>query len=228
MTYPYQLVVFDWEGTIADPLGALVHYLWSEVNQQGWAAFSQNQVRHHLLHGLPKAVHELFPGLSEQQVFAMVERAERMILQERNKVFIFPGIKMLLQQLQLSGIVCALASNKSQLSLQQALAQSELQAFFKAVKCAGSLPAKPHPQMLLEILDIYQIEPSQVVMVGDSFADIEMAKSIHVDAIAVDWYASGVWHPDRMGAKAVVNTIEHLSTLLGIQLSSGEKIEQGV
>ena len=46
--------------------------------------------------------------------------------------------------------------------------------------------------------------------------------------LAIDWYASGVWHPDRMGAKAVVNTIEHLSLLLGVQLSSGEKIEHGV
>lgn len=228
MTYPYQLVVFDWEGTIADPLGALVHFLWSEVNQEVWAAFSQNQVRHHLLQGLPKAVHELFPGFSEQQAFAMVERAERMILQERYKVFVFPGVRMLLQQLQYSGIACALASNKSQLSLQNALEISELQSYFKVVRCAGNLPAKPNPQMLLEILDVYQIDSSHVVMVGDSFADVEMAKSIHVDAIAVDWYASGVWHPDRMGAKAVVNTIEHLSALLGIQLSSGEKIEQGV
>jgi len=228
MTYPYQLVVFDWEGTIADPLGPLVHYLWTEVNQQGWAAFSQNQVRHHLLQGLPKAVHELFPGFSEQQVFAMVERAERMVLQERHKVFIFPGIKMLLQQLQLAGIACALASNKSQISLQNALQQSELEDYFKVVRCAGRLPVKPNPQMLIEILDVYQIEPSHVVMVGDSFADVEMAKCVHVDAIAVDWYASGVWHPDRMGAKAVVNPIEHLSSLLGIQLSSGEKIEQGV
>ena len=191
MTYPYQLVVFDWEGTIADPLGALVHYLWTNVNQQGWAAFSQLQVRHHLLQGLPKAVHALFPGLSEQQVFAMVERAERMVLQN-------------------------------------VLVQSELQAYFKVVRCAGPLPAKPNPQMLIEILDAYAIEPAQVVMVGDSFADIEMAKIIHVDAIAVDWYASGMWHPDRMGAKAVVSTVEHLSTLLGIQLPSGEKIEQGV
>jgi phosphoglycolate phosphatase len=180
------------------------------------------------LQGLPKAVHELFPGFSEQQTFAMVERAERMILQERNKVFVFPGIRMLLQQLQYSGIACALASNKSQLSLQNALETSELQNYFKVVRSAGNLPAKPNPQMLLEIMDIYQINPSEVVMVGDSFADVEMAKSIHVDAIAVDWYASGVWHPDRMGAKAVVNTIEHLSALLGIQLSSGEKIEQGV
>ena len=228
MTYPYQLVVFDWEGTIADPLGALVHYLWTNVNQQGWAAFSQLQVRHHLLQGLPKAVHALFPGLSEQQVFAMVERAERMVLQERNKVFIFSGIRMLLQQLELNGIATALASNKSQLSLQNVLVQSELQAYFKVVRCAGPLPAKPNPQMLIEILDAYAIEPAQVVMVGDSFADIEMAKIIHVDAIAVDWYASGMWHPDRMGAKAVVSTVEHLSTLLGIQLPSGEKIEQGV
>ena len=89
MTYPYRLVVFDWEGTIADPLGALVNFLWSEVNQQGWAAFSISQVRHHLLMGLPSAVRALFAGLSELQQHALVERAERMVSQDRNKVFVF-------------------------------------------------------------------------------------------------------------------------------------------
>lgn len=229
MSYPYSLVVFDWEGTIADPLGALVHYLWQEVNHQGWAAFSQSQVRHHLLDGVPQAVKELFPGLSEQQLHAIVERAERMVSQERDKVFVFSGVKTLLQQLQMANIHCAIASNKGQLSLEKALKNSELDKYFSIFRCAGVYPPKPHPAMLEDILDVFQVESSQAVMIGDSFADIEMARSLHVDSIAVDWYASGMWHPDRMGAKAVVSTIEQLSDLLGVQLSaSGEKVEQGV
>lgn len=229
MSYPYSLVVFDWEGTIADPLGALVYYLWQEANQQGWAAFSQSQVRHYLLEGVPQAVKELFPGLSEQQLHAMVERAERMVSQERDKVFVFSGVKPLLQQLQMANISCAIASNKGQMSLERALRNSELDSFFSVYRCAGAYPPKPHPSMLQDILDVFQVKPLQAVMIGDSFADVEMARSLHVDSIAVDWYASGVWHPDRMGAKAVVSTIEQLSDLLGVQLSSsGEKVEQGV
>jgi phosphoglycolate phosphatase len=228
MTHPYRLVVFDWEGTIADPLGALVNFLWLEANQQGWAAFSQSQVRHHLLMGLPSAVKILFGGLSEPQMHAMIERAERMVSHERHKVFLFAGIKSLLHHLKMNKIDCALASNKSQTSLQNALKTSELDVYFPVYRCAGALPAKPNPQMLSEILNVYQVCPSESVMIGDSFADIEMARALNVDAIAVDWYASGVWHPDRMGAKAVVNTIEHLAKLLGVQLSSGERVEQGV
>jgi phosphoglycolate phosphatase len=229
MTYPYQLVVFDWEGTIADPLGALVHYLWQEANQQGWAAFSQSQVRHHLLHGVPKAVKELFPGLSEQQLHAVVERAERMVSQERHKVFLFSGIKMLLQQLRSAKIDCAIASNKGKVSLEHAIKVSELDQYISIFRCAGNLPPKPNPAMLQDILDYFQVPPHQAVMIGDSFADIEMARCLNIDAIAVDWYASGVWHPDRMGAKAVVSSIEQLSALLGVQWSSsGEKVEQGV
>lgn len=228
MTHPYRLVVFDWEGTIADPLGALVNFLWLEVNQQGWAAFSQSQVRHHLLMGLPSAVKALFTGFSEPQIHAMIERAERMVSHERHKVFVFAGIKALLYQLKMANIPCALASNKSPSSLQNALKVSEIDEYFPIYRCAGALPAKPHPQMLEEILNVYQVPVSEAVMIGDSFADIEMARTINVDAIAVDWYASGVWHPDRMGAKAVVNSIEHLAKLLGVQLSSGERVEQGV
>lgn len=228
MTYPYRLVVFDWEGTIADPLGALVNFLWSEVNQQGWAAFSISQVRHHLLMGLPNAVRALFSGHSELQQHAMVERAERMVSQDRNKVFVFSGIKPLLIQLQRSGIDCGIASNKSQSSLERSLQLSELMPYFKCFRGAGVLSPKPDPQMLIEILNYFQIMPSEAVMIGDSFADIEMARNVNVDAIAIDWYASGVWHPDKMGAKAIVTSIDQLACLLGLQLSPGEKIEQDV
>ena len=82
--------------------------------------------------------------------------------------------------------------------------------------------------MLIEILNYFQVIPSETVMIGDSFADIEMARNVNVDAIAIDWYASGVWHPDKMGAKAIVTTIDQLASLLGLQLSPGEKIEQDV
>lgn len=228
MTYPYRLVVFDWEGTIADPLGAVVHFLWSEVNQLGWEAFSQNQVRHHLLSGLSSAVKTMFVGLSEQQIHAIVERAERAVTQERHKVYVFSGIKTLLQQLKDTGIGCAIASNKSQSSLEKALLASELSPYFQCYRGTGILPPKPNPEMLMNIIEYYQVRTDSVVMIGDSFADIEMARALNVDALAMDWYASGVWHPDRMGAKAVVNTIEHLSLLLGFQLSAGEKVEHGV
>lgn len=226
MTSPYRLVVFDWEGTIADPLGALVHFLWMEVNQQGWAAYTHNQVRHHLLEGLPKAVKTLFSNLSEQQLYALTERAERMVSQERHKVFIFTGIRSLLQHLRHANIATALASNKSSSALAHALELSELQSFFKVYRGAGILAPKPNPQMLLEIMEHYMVKPQEVVMVGDSFADIEMARNVNVDAIAIDWYASGIWNADKMGAKAVVTNIEQLALLLGVQMSAGEKLEQ--
>jgi phosphoglycolate phosphatase len=228
MTYPYRLVVFDWEGTIVDPLGALVNFLWSEVNHHGFEAFSQNQVRHHLLHGLPAAVKALFAGLSEQQHYAMVERAERAVSQERQKIFVFSGLRSLLSLMQSMDIAMAVASNKSPISLQQALEASELSSYFKVYRGAGVLPPKPNPEMLIEILEVFQIPINEVVMVGDSFADIEMARNVNVDAIAMDWYASGVWNADQMGAKTVVHTIEQLASSLGLTLSYGEKIEQDV
>jgi phosphoglycolate phosphatase len=228
MTYPYRLVVFDWEGTIVDPLGALVNFLWSEVNQQGFEAFTQNQVRHHLLNGLPSAVRSLFTGLSEQQRYALIERAERAVSQERHKIFVFSGIKSLLRLMQSLHIDLAVASNKSPQSLHHALETSELLPYFKIYRGAGVLPPKPNPQMLMEILDIFGHPVQEVVMVGDSFADIEMARNVNVDAIAIDWYASGVWNADKMGAKTVVHTIEQLAGSLGLPLAYGEKIEQDV
>jgi len=36
MSNPYQLVVFDWEGTVSDTLGLILHTVSSEANRLGF------------------------------------------------------------------------------------------------------------------------------------------------------------------------------------------------
>ena len=52
MKRPYDLVVFDWEGTIADTLGVILHVVVSEAALLGFGNFNLNQVRKYVDLGL--------------------------------------------------------------------------------------------------------------------------------------------------------------------------------
>lgn len=62
-------------------------------------------------------------------------------------------------------------------------------------KCADETFSKPHPQMLIEIIDELGVEPQQVLMIGDSEYDMQLAANANVDALAVNY---GVHDEERL------------------------------
>ena len=56
---------------------------------------------------------------------------------------------------------------------------------FHATRCGDETHPKPHPAMLLELLDELSIEPQRALMIGDTSHDLEMARSAGVRAIGV-------------------------------------------
>jgi phosphoglycolate phosphatase len=81
------------------------------------------------------------------------------------------------------------ATGKSRVGLDRVLGNMKLQAHFHATRCADESMSKPHPAMLLEIMDELGLLPEQVLMVGDTSHDIQMATSAGVDSMAVTYGA---------------------------------------
>lgn len=98
---------------------------------------------------------------------------------------LLPGIKELLQKLNEQDYLLAVATSRSRRSLSAALDKLQLHHFFASTRTADETFSKPHPQMILELLDELQVEPHQTLMVGDTEHDLQMAKNAGVDAVAV-------------------------------------------
>src|SRR5690606_20876682 len=73
--------------------------------------------------------------------------------------------------------------------LDRVLAAKQLQGHFHVTRCADESFSKPHPAMLLEIMDELNLQPDQVLMVGDTSHDIQMATAAGVDSMAVTYGA---------------------------------------
>nr|HAT8712872.1 HAD-IA family hydrolase [Legionella jordanis] len=214
MNKPYRLVVFDWEGTLGDTLGQIFHSVASEARRLNFGEIDEQLARQSVDLGLIKALRKVFPHLSDDQHEELLQAVQQSLIARTTEIFLIPGVRDFINRLHRAGIDVAIASNKGQQSLQRALHLSGLDSIFKVTRSAGQTAAKPSPDMLQEILDEFALEVHEAVMIGDSVSDIQMAQSLGVDALGVDFY-----HQQRdallaAGALAVFDDYCHLADFL--------------
>jgi phosphoglycolate phosphatase len=103
----------------------------------------------------------------------------------RDRPLLFPGVRSMLGELARSGYLLAVATGKSRRGLEHALDQTGLRGHFQATRTADEALSKPHPQMLLDLLDQLGVRPRAALMVGDSIYDLRMAAQAGAHAVAV-------------------------------------------
>lgn len=188
MSNPYQLVVFDWEGTISDTLGQIFNIVNAESDALGFGALDLAQARQCADLGLDAALKKLFPLLTDDQYQQLFYAVQRALKARPSEVCLIPGAMEFIEQLHEAKIDMAIATNKGHHSLMRALPGTGLDKFIQVTRSAGQVPAKPSPEMLIEIMDELDAEPKNTLMVGDTVTDMEMAVNSHVDAVGVDFY----------------------------------------
>ena len=104
---------------------------------------------------------------------------------------LFSGMNDLLKDLSTRHLL-AIATGKSRRGLDRALAATGVGAHFSASRCADETNPKPHPAMLLELMEELEVGKDGVLMIGDTSHDLEMARAAEVDSVAVTYGA----HPE--------------------------------
>ncbi|MFT4058871.1 MAG: HAD-IA family hydrolase [Legionella sp.] len=216
MSNPYDLVVFDWEGTIADTLGAVFHTVAIEAEALGFGTFDFNEARNYVDLGLVKALKKAYPNLSDTQHEQLIRAVQHSMAIHASEIWLIPGTREFIQKLHDANITMAIATNKGQQSLARALQISGLDKFITVTRSAGQTAAKPCPQMLEEIIAAVASKASTTLMIGDSITDMEMAKNIHVTAIGVDFYHQQGAALKMAGAAAVFDDYQLLADYLNL------------
>jgi len=123
---------------------------------------------------------------------------------------LFPGVRELLIDLRGRGHRLAVATGKSRRGLDRALEAVGLAQHFDATRCGDETQPKPHPAMLLELLQALAIEPQRSLMIGDTSHDLEMARNAGVSAIGV---CSGAHPAHSLRALAPLACLQSVSEL---------------
>jgi len=185
----YELVVFDWDGTLLDSAGAIVHAIQASCRDLNLPVPDDARARHVIGLGLADALHHAVPDLPPESTQAMVERYRFHYLAGDHSLALFAGVPDMLQRLKAAGHILAVATGKSRLGLERALDHSGLRPLFQASRCADECHSKPHPQMLLELMVEFGIPAESTVMIGDTSHDLLMARNAGVDSLAVTYGA---------------------------------------
>ncbi len=210
----YELIIFDWEGTLGDTIGQAIHRIAVEA---GKAALDHDGVIEDAFQAnLNHAARGFFPSWSDEQIEQFCLRKSASCKSEPSDLYLLPGAKAFIEQLHQAEVDLAIASNKGQQSLQSALHRSALLPFFRITRSAGQTPPKPCPQMLEEILAELMLTPTDALMIGDSVSDIEMATLIGMDVIGFDYYHQNTEALLQMGALRVFDSYLDIAQFLNL------------
>lgn len=194
MPHRFDLIVFDWDGTLLDSAAAIVLSIQLACRDLGVAAPDDAGARQVIGLGLVDALATAVPALPPARYRELAERYRYHYLSRDHDLALFDGTAELVAELHSRGHTLAIATGKSRLGLDRALAHSGLGRWFHATRCADECHSKPHPQMLLELMEALAAEPGRTLMIGDTTHDLQMARNASVAAVAVGFGA----HPAEL------------------------------
>lgn len=210
----YELIVFDWDGTLMDSAAMIVDSVQAAARDLGIEPPSDARARHIIGLGLDAALRHALPDLPEGRYGDLVERYRHHYLSHDHELALFAGADDLVRNLAESGFRLGVATGKSRRGLDRALEHTGLGEFFHATRCADECHSKPHPQMLEELMTEFAVGPAQTLMIGDTTHDLLMARHAGVDALGVTY---GAHPPDALREAAPLycaNSVAALSQWL--------------
>lgn len=184
----YRLVVFDWDGTLIDSAGTIVQCIQDAARDLGIEVPPAERARHVIGLGLHDSLRHAVPGLPVERYREFADQYRKHFLVRQDAMLLFPGVRVLLEELKKDRLL-AIATGKSRRGLDRALDADDLRRFFADSRCADETNPKPHPAMLLELMQALQVDKKSTLMVGDTSHDLEMARAAGVDALAVTYGA---------------------------------------
>jgi phosphoglycolate phosphatase len=185
----FDLVVFDWDGTLYDSTALIVRCIQDACRDIGTVVPSDADAAYVIGLGLTDALRHAAPRLDAAQYPALGARYRHHYFARQHELVLFPGTLEMLHALKARGQRIAVATGKGRRGLDEALAHAQLQGLFDATRTADQTASKPDPRMLLELMDELGAAPGRTLMIGDTTHDLQLAANAGTASVAVAYGA---------------------------------------
>ncbi len=189
----FDLIVFDWDGTLMDSTTTIVKCIQAAAKDLGLPIPENKAASYVIGLGLQDAMQAAIPNLHPKFYRRMVERYRYHYLAKDHGLTLFEGVREMLFELSQQGYFLAVATGKSRVGLNRSLDAVKLLSLFDATRCADETFSKPHPAMLQELTRELGQDMKRTVMIGDTTHDLQMALNAGAAGIAVHYGA----HPEH-------------------------------
>jgi phosphoglycolate phosphatase len=185
----YELLIFDWDGTLMDSTRLIASCLQNACRDLGLAVPEFADARYVIGLGLADTVRYVAPSLNEEGAGRLVERYRHHFLTREHEATPYSGVVEMLRDLHGRGKRLAVATGKARRGLERAFDATGFRDWFETTRCADEGFAKPHPDMRHVILECTGVDPRDAVMIGDTIHDLDLAANAGVDAVSVSYGA---------------------------------------
>jgi phosphoglycolate phosphatase len=186
MTKRYDLIVFDWDGTVMDSTAVIAGSIQATCRDLGLSIPDDETARHVIGLGLDQALRYAVPDMSDAMRPDLVERYRFHFLAQDKSIPLFAGARETIAELHDAGYQLGVATGKSRAGLDRALEATGMKGYFHATRTADQTLSKPDPAMLFELIDELAVSAERTLMVGDTTHDVQMALNAGVDAVAME------------------------------------------
>ncbi|AJO77418.1 MULTISPECIES: HAD-IA family hydrolase [Pseudomonas] len=212
----YKLLIFDWDGTLADSIGRIVESMHVASDRSGFARCDDFAVKGIIGLGLPEAIRTLYPEIGDAELIDFRQHyADHYIALEAEPSPLFAGVAQSLEAFRREGYHLAVATGKARRGLDRVLKAHGWEDYFDITRAADETASKPHPLMLEQILAHCEVRPEQALMVGDSSFDLLMARNAGMASVAVSYGAQSLEALQVYEPRLAIDSFPQLQAWLG-------------
>ena len=191
MTRPrrFDLIVFDWDGTLFDSTALITRCIQAACADLGTPVPNDRDASYVIGLGLNEALRHAAPQLPPERYGELGLRYRHHYLANHDKVMLFDGTLEMLHGLKSRNHLIGVATGKTRRGLDDALQTAQLHELFDATRTADETASKPHPMMLLELMDELGVAPERTLMIGDTTHDLQLAANAGAASLGVSYGA---------------------------------------
>lgn len=206
----FDLLVFDWDGTLFDSTAIIVRSIQAAVKDVGGTVPSDAQASYVIGLGLMQALAYAAPDVPLEKYPELGARFRHHYAAKQHDICLFPGVLSLLGELKDRGQLLAVATGKSLRGLNDALQASLLRGLFDGSRTADETAGKPDPLMLHELMGEFGVDPKRVLMIGDTTHDLQMALNAGCASVGVSYGAHEPQAFQPLGPRFVAHSVSQL------------------
>lgn len=213
----YDLLIFDWDGTLADSIGRIVDAMRMAAELSGRPVRDDFAIKGIIGLGLPEAIRTLYPDITANDLIDFRQHYADSYMGMDNDVPspLFEGVRESIEAFRAQGYQLAVATGKARRGLDRVLKAHDWLDYFEITRAADETASKPDPLMLHEILKHCGVQPERALMVGDSSFDLLMARNAGMDSVAVGYGAQSLDSLREFEPRLAIERFPELRTWLG-------------
>ncbi|MFZ4479014.1 MAG: HAD family hydrolase [Rhodoferax sp.] len=185
----FDLIAFDWDGTLFDSTALITRCIQNAVRDVGGAVPSDRDASYVIGMGLMQALAHAAPDVPIERYPELGARYRHHYIAHKHDISLFDGVSDMLAELKKRQHWLTVATGKNRQGLDDALQVAELKGVFDGSRTADETAGKPHPRMLLELMSEFGVKPERTLMIGDTTHDLQMALNAGCPSVAVSYGA---------------------------------------